>query len=168
MHPHFAIRIHILNTPPHLAIPVHHVRYHAPLFGRFIISLQHRFRFIIHLNNAPLLGDSVSSYILNMPRQLAIPESSYILNTPPLTWRIRFIIYLKHAPPPLHGESESSYIFNMFPHLSSYIYNTPSHLASPVHNIPFHQVSTTRPKHNDRMMGFKKGNSCTLKQACTA
>ena len=45
----------------------------------------------------------------------------------PLTWRIRFIIYLKHAP----SFDESG---------SSYIYNTPSHLLSPVHNISY-----TRP-----------------------
>ena len=75
---------------------------HAPLFGGFIISLQHPFhwqiRVIIYIENVPLLGDSGSSYILNMPRHVAIPESSYMLNTPRLL-----------------GESGSSYILSTPP-----------------------------------------------------
>ena len=87
-----------LNTPPGLAIPVHHI-----------------------LNRPPHSG---SSYILNTPRRLAmlLPMQHiyiyiyvYILNTPPHL-AIPVFIYLKHAPS--FGDSGSSHILHTPPHVA--------------------------------------------------
>ena len=128
--------------PPHLAIPVHHISTTCPLVWRF--------RFIIYLQHAPSFGDSGSSYVLNTAPSFGDSGSSYVVNTPPSFGDSVFIIYLKHAP----SSCDSG---------SSHILNTPPHLA-----ILVHYISTNVPKHNDRMKGYTKGNSYTLKQACTA
>ena len=105
---------------------------HAPLFGGFIISLQHPFhwqiRVIIYIENVPLLGDSGSSYML----------IKHVTCT--LISRFGFIIYQKNTPPHLaiathhvdsgsssFGDSGSSCALNTPPYLadSSYLYNTP-------------------------------------------
>ena len=95
---------YILNNPFHVAILVHHTSSKGPLIWRF--------RFIIYLKHTPSFGDAGSSYILNTPPNLAIPvhhmsqnphvaiPTNHISYTRPLMWRCRFIIYLKHAPPP--------------------------------------------------------------------
>ena len=73
------------------------------------MALIWRFRLIIYLKHAPSCGDSQLSCILNMPHSLAIPGPVIlrfrfiiyrILNTRPLMWRCRFLLYLKHDPPP--------------------------------------------------------------------
>ena len=78
---------HILNTPPHLAISVHHKPQTRPLIGRFRASIRPliwryvsstrplvwRFQFIRYLEHAPSFDDSGSSYSLNISARLAIP-----------------------------------------------------------------------------------------------
>ena len=65
----------ILNTPPHLAIPVHYVSFWR--FGSIIYlkqaPLMWRFRCITYLKHAPSCGDSGTSYILITPAHFAIP-----------------------------------------------------------------------------------------------
>ena len=117
---------HILNTPHHLAIPVH-------LFICHTQPIMWRFRFIITLQHAPSVGDSGSrcNHLKGAP-SISAAGSSYVLNTPPpLNSRFRFIMHLKH--------SHLVRRFNLIIYLkhvaffedsgASYVLNTPSHVA---------------------------------------
>ena len=146
----------IYLTPPHWALPVHHIYIfkHAPHLA---------IPAIIYLKHAPGLGDSGSSYIFKHAPHLAIPGintfntpdqcgSSYILNTPPLGasgssyifkhvthFSIPAIIYLKHAPPPPHGAIPVYHTYLNTPLIwrfrPSYTLNMPPDWAIPVHHI---------------------------------
>ena len=161
--PHFVLPLHpssyILNTPPHLAIPVHHISY-------------------------PSFGDSGSSYImLNTPPHVVLPLHQISL-TFSLMWRLRFIIYLQHAPSfsafhqisltcprmwrfwfimyltdaPSFSASASSYFLNAPAHsvlpVHYYILNMPTHLAIPGN----HKLSyiLNPPSFGDNQLNFRK------------
>ena len=132
-----------LNTPPHLATPVHHAHWTRPLIWwnhhisttrslirrlRFSIYVQHTPSFGLscsfYLKHVPPFGDSGSSYILNTRPHLEIPVQ-HISTTRRLIWRFRFSIYLQHTAS--FGDSGSSYILNTHPHLA----------------IPAHPISST-------------------------
>ena len=87
--PSFGDSVHHVHSTRPLIWRIHHIPATRPLIGETVH----------HILDTPfLLGDSGSSYILNMLRHLAIPESSYILNMPRLL-----------------GESGSSYILSTPP-----------------------------------------------------
>ena len=107
---------YILNPPPPLTIPVHHVSKIRPFIGRI--------RFIVYLKHPPSFGKSGSPYI-------------YLKHA---LERFRYIIYLKQGPS--CGYIGSSYFFNTPPPLAipvhhglSSILNMPPHLVIPVRHI---------------------------------
>ena len=97
---------YILNTPPHLSIPVHHIL-NTPL--RLAIPVHHTPPHVTI--PVPSFGDPGLSCILSTAPHLAIPvhQMSYILDTPP------------HLAIPVHHMSD--------------ILDMPPHFSVPVHHI---------------------------------
>ena len=103
-------------------------------------------RFIIYLTHAPSFGDSVVSYILNMPLiwRFRFRLITYLQHAPPI-WRCLFFIYLQQVGDrfnmylewaPSFGVSGSACIFKHASSFgdsgSSYILNMPPHFAIPI------------------------------------
>ena len=150
----------ILNTAPHLAIPVHDISRTCPLLWRFQMPVHHisstrpliwRFLFNINLKHAPSFG-VFGFETMNTPPPLAIPVQQYIyiyihIYTYYIDVCIYIYIYIMYTYIYTYIKYSLLWRFRFNTYLthappppfgdsgSSYILNTAPHLAIPVRHI---------------------------------